>query len=77
MVNANDVIDIQDDVPGVDVSASRVWKRVGDIMTRNVTTIDIEKTIADAARIMSNQNISSIVVVCTDEVAGILTERDL
>ena len=77
MVNANDVIDIQDDVPGVDVSASRVWKRVGDIMTRNVTTIDIEKTIADAARIMSNQNISSIVVVCADEVAGILTERDL
>jgi predicted transcriptional regulator len=52
-------------------------KTVRDIMTRNVVNIEQNKTALEAARLMTESNISSLVVHADDEGAiGILTERD-
>jgi len=52
-------------------------KTVRDIMTRKVVSIDQNKTALEAARLMTENNISSLVVHADDESAiGILTERD-
>ncbi len=48
-----------------------------DIMTRRVITIEPDKTARDAARLMADNNISSVVVMKGDEIVGIVTERDL
>ncbi len=52
--------------------------RVKDLMTTPVTTIKPTKTAYDAARIMSNENKSGLVVVDEDnKPVGMITERDL
>jgi predicted transcriptional regulator len=52
-------------------------KTVRDIMTRNVISIEQNKTALEAARLMTESSISSLVVHANDERAiGILTERD-
>jgi predicted transcriptional regulator len=52
-------------------------KTVRDIMTRKVVSIEQNKTALEAARLMTENNISSLVVHADDESAiGILTERD-
>lgn len=52
-------------------------KTVRDIMTRNVVSIEQNKTALEAARLMTESSISSLVVHADDESAvGILTERD-
>ncbi len=52
-------------------------KTVRDIMTRNVISIEQNKTALEAARLMTESSISSLVVHADDESAiGILTERD-
>jgi len=48
-----------------------------DIMVRKVITIDPDKTARDAARLMADNNISSVIVMKGDEIVGIVTERDL
>ena len=50
---------------------------VGDIMTRRVTAVAADATIAEAARIMSSCNISCLIVMIRGEVAGILSEKDV
>ncbi len=50
---------------------------VTDIMSRNIATVDAQTTVAEAARIMSSRNISCVVVLHRNELAGILTEKDL
>ncbi len=50
---------------------------VADIMTRRVTAVAADATIAEAARIMSSCNISCLIVMIRGEVAGILSEKDL
>jgi CBS domain-containing protein len=50
---------------------------VQDIMTHQVITISPEDTIENAARVMTNFNISSLVVLSLNGSAGILTERDV
>ncbi len=52
-------------------------RSVADIMSTHVATVGIAATVAEAARIMFDNNISCIVVMNDDEVAGILTEKDL
>lgn len=52
-------------------------QKVGDIMTREVVTIAPENTLYDAARIMGEQRIGSLIVVKYDTAVGIITERDL
>ncbi len=54
-----------------------MWKDVSAIMSPQVATIPISSTVADAARIMAGQDISCVVVLDGQKVAGVFTERDL
>src|SRR6266542_2449741 len=51
--------------------------QVGDIMTRDVQTARTSDTFADVAKILHRNRISSVIVMEGDQVAGIVTERDL
>jgi CBS domain-containing protein len=46
-------------------------------MIKKVITITHEKTAQDAARLMAEHDASSVIVVNGDNIAGIVTERDL
>jgi predicted transcriptional regulator len=48
-----------------------------DIMSRNVVTVNVSATVAQAARVMSSRNISCVVVMHRDEAVGIMTEKDV
>ena len=50
---------------------------VKDLMTKDVITIDLNKTIHEAAVLMSEKGIGSLVVTENDIPAGIITERDI
>jgi len=52
-------------------------RSVADIMSTHVATVGIGATVTEAARIMFDNNISCTVVMNSEEVAGILTEKDL
>ena len=49
---------------------------VRDIMTKNVVTIASDKTALDAAKLMAEKGISSLIVVKNENPEGIITERD-
>ena len=54
-------------------------KRVKDILTRKgsaITSVKPSTTVLDALKIMSDQNIGSVMVMDGNNVAGIMTERD-
>jgi CBS domain-containing protein len=51
--------------------------KIKDVMVKNVITITKEKTAYDAAAIMKDNGIGSLVVVEKDYPVGIVTERDL
>lgn len=57
--------------------ASPQNQKIENIMTREVVTIAPENTLYDAARIMGEQRIGSLIVVKYDTAVGIITERDL
>jgi CBS domain-containing protein len=48
-----------------------------DIMNKKVITIELTKTAQDAAKLMAEHSISSLVVTSNGEPVGIVTERDL
>jgi CBS domain-containing protein len=50
---------------------------VSDIMTTKVATVDTGATVVEAARIMASNGISCLIATHRQEVAGILTEKDL
>ena len=50
---------------------------VSDIMTKNVATVPSAATAVEAARTMSCSNISCLIVMREEKIAGILTEKDL
>ena len=52
-------------------------QKIEDVMNREVVTIAPENTLYDAARIMGEQHIGSLIVVKYDTAVGIITERDL
>lgn len=52
-------------------------RSVADIMSTHVATVRTDATVVEGARIMSDNNISCILVMDQEEVAGILTEKDL
>ncbi len=54
-----------------------MWKNVEDIMSTNVALIPRTAPVAEAARIMTSRKISCVVIVDTDEIVGVFTERDL
>jgi len=52
--------------------------KAADVMTRNVLTVGPESSVAQAIRLMLNNNISGLPVLAADrKVVGILTEGDL
>lgn len=51
--------------------------RVRDFMSWPVDAIEEKSTVADAARLMLDKRISSLIVVRHDEVVGIVTTEDL
>ncbi len=50
---------------------------VKDFMTTNVITIDIKRTVLEAAKLMYQQDVGDLVVMDATEAKGIVTERDL
>src|ERR671914_1679020 len=51
-------------------------KPVRSIMTKEVVTIDISRGATEAARLMTDRHISSVIVVDKEQPVGIITERD-
>jgi CBS domain-containing protein len=51
--------------------------QVGDIMTRDVKTAETGATFSDAAKILHEHRISSVIITEAGGIAGIVTERDL
>ena len=50
---------------------------VDKVMTQQVVTINDDQTIKNAARVMANHGISSLIVFSPDGFKGILTEKDI
>lgn len=50
---------------------------VEEVMTKNVITIDSEKTVYDACKEYSRSKVGSLVVMNKDIIVGIITERDI
>jgi signal-transduction protein with cAMP-binding, CBS, and nucleotidyltransferase domain len=51
--------------------------RIEEIMSKRLVTLDADSTALDAARAMSKNTISSIILTDMDKTVGIVTERDL
>jgi len=68
------VVDIQSNHP---ITSSQVWLEVKDVMSKDVITIGPEETVVSAAKTMSENNVSCILVVDNGSLTGILTEKDL
>jgi CBS domain-containing protein len=52
-------------------------KLLRDIQTRHMLTVSPQDSLLHVARMMSDRDVGSAVVVDTEKVAGIVTERDL
>jgi len=57
--------------------ADRIHVKVGDIMIRSLQTVTPETPIEDAARIMQNKKISTLLVVQNEKLVGLITESDI
>ena len=54
-----------------------LWKDISEVMSLNVAGIQSTASVAEAAEVMTSQEISCIIALDGEEVAGILTEKDL
>lgn len=59
------------------LTAYGMWSDVAEIMTSQVAVVQETATAAEAAKVMAERDISSVVGLNAQEVVGILTERDL
>jgi CBS domain-containing protein len=50
---------------------------VGEVMSRNLLTVDPTTPLAEAAQRMSERGVGAALVLSNDHVSGILTERDV
>ena len=50
--------------------------QIRDIMEKNVITIEHDKTVLDAARLISEKDVSFLVIMKNDTPVGVLSERD-
>jgi CBS domain-containing protein len=50
---------------------------VKDIMTKEVITIDVNKSVFEAAQLMTTKSLGCLVIVDKDLPVGIITERDI
>jgi len=53
-----------------------VAEQVKDIMSKELVTISKERSALDAAKIMTDKGVSSLIVLSGDQPVGIVTERD-
>jgi len=53
------------------------FQLVSDIMSKDVVTISADATMAEAAKVMGEKHIGSLVILEKGEPKGIVTERDL
>src|SRR5947207_1598500 len=51
--------------------------QVGDIMTSDVKTAETTASLSEAAKILHQNKISSVIITESGRIAGIVTERDL
>jgi len=51
--------------------------RVDEAMTRDVVTVPVDATIAEAAELMKNHDIGFLPVAADDILVGVVTDRDL
>lgn len=51
--------------------------KVSEIMNRNLLTVDQETMVSEAATLMGERRVGSVLVVEGDRLIGILTERDI
>jgi PAS domain S-box-containing protein len=58
-------------------TTARNWLQVGDIMTEDIASVSSGTSIISAAKIMSDKNISCLVVLDNENLTGIITETDL
>ncbi|MCK4293114.1 MAG: PAS domain S-box protein [Planctomycetes bacterium] len=56
---------------------SRTWRQTADVMSKDVAAISSDETVVAAAKMMSEKNISCLVVVDDVRLTGILTETDI
>jgi PAS domain S-box-containing protein len=59
------------------ITSYGMWRDISEIMSQDLATIQKDASVAEAAEIMASRNISSIIVMDADRIAGMLTERDL
>jgi CBS domain-containing protein len=52
-------------------------KKVKELMTKDVVTINKEKTIVEAAKIIGDKGVGSLVITDNGNIVGVLTERDI
>jgi CBS domain-containing protein len=50
---------------------------VGDAMSRELVTMDAESSLAEAASVMAQRGVGSVLIMDGERPAGILTERDI
>ncbi|MGD2127708.1 MAG: DUF294 nucleotidyltransferase-like domain-containing protein, partial [Lysobacterales bacterium] len=51
--------------------------QVRDLLRRQPVMLDCELPVREAARMMSEENVSSVLVMCEDRLVGIVTDKDL
>jgi CBS domain-containing protein len=56
---------------------SRSVTQVRDVLKRTAVSVDCKSSIREAARLMSRENVSSVLVMCNGTLVGIVTDKDL
>ncbi|MGB2862025.1 MAG: CBS domain-containing protein [Sedimentisphaerales bacterium] len=54
-----------------------LWRDISEIMSRDISGIQRNASVAEAAEMMTSRKISCIIVMDGDDVVGVLTEKDL
>ena len=54
-----------------------LWRDISEIMSRDISGIQRNASVAEAAEMMTSRKISCIIVMDGDNVVGVLTEKDL
>jgi CBS domain-containing protein len=68
---------IPDNSLGATNTACGHWLEVGEVMNEDIATIDAQSSVASAARIMSTNKMSCLIVSCDGYLSGIVTETDI
>ena len=57
--------------------ALKLGMKISEIMTRDIATVLIGTSVADAARIMSERDVGMLPVMDAERVQGLVTDRDI